>query len=83
MQNSCLRMIAAHIIVSTMTTRAFGMADLFIRTLAHADPVIMQNGDRYHGKVVSVSTNALVLQSDVLGTVNLSLQQSFPDCNWK
>ena len=66
-------MIAAHIIVSTMTTRAFaGWLICSFALLAHADQVIMQNGDRYHGKVVSVSTNALVLQSDVLGTVNLS-----------
>ena len=31
----------------------------------------MQNGDRYVGKVLSLDTNALVLQSDVLGTVHL------------
>ncbi len=31
----------------------------------------MQNGDRYVGKVVSLNTNTLVLQSDVLGTVHL------------
>jgi hypothetical protein len=40
--------------------------------LAHADQVVMQNGDRYNGKVVSLTTNTLVLQSDVLGTINLS-----------
>src|SRR5882672_3889111 len=38
---------------------------------AWADSVVMQNGDHYNGKVLSVSTNILVLQSDVLGTVNL------------
>jgi hypothetical protein len=36
-----------------------------------ADQVEMQSGDRYFGKVLSVSTNTVVLQSDVLGTVNL------------
>ncbi|HEX4343698.1 MAG TPA: hypothetical protein VH255_09920 [Verrucomicrobiae bacterium] len=36
-----------------------------------ADQVMLQNGDRYNGKVVSVSTNAIVLQSDVIGTVTL------------
>jgi hypothetical protein len=39
---------------------------------ARADQVVMQNGDRYNGKVLSVTTNSLVLQSDVLGTVTLS-----------
>jgi len=31
----------------------------------------MQNGDRYSGKVVSLSANTLVLQSDVAGTLRL------------
>lgn len=37
-----------------------------------ADQVVMQNGDRYHGKVLSVSPTNVVLQSEVLGVVNLS-----------
>src|SRR5205814_1217316 len=37
-----------------------------------ADQVQMQNGDHYVGRVLSVNTNALVLQSDVLGTITLS-----------
>src|SRR2546423_10793476 len=36
-----------------------------------ADQIEMQNGDHYLGKVISFSTNAVVLQSDVLGTVTL------------
>jgi hypothetical protein len=32
------------------------------------DQVQMQNGDRYAGKVVSMTANALVLQSDMLGS---------------
>jgi hypothetical protein len=36
-----------------------------------ADQVVMQNNDHYNGKVLSVTTNALVLQSDILGTVTL------------
>lgn len=36
-----------------------------------ADQVVMQNSDHYNGKVLSVTTNALVLQSDILGTVTL------------
>ena len=31
----------------------------------------MQNGDRYAGKVLALSSNYVVLQSDVLGTVKL------------
>lgn len=36
-----------------------------------ADQIDMQNGDHYLGKVISLSTNAIILQSDVLGTVTL------------
>lgn len=39
--------------------------------LLRADQVEMQNGDRYFGKVLSLDTNTVVLQSDVLGTVRL------------
>ena len=36
-----------------------------------ADQVEMQNGDHYSGQVVSLNTNVIVLQSDVLGTLRL------------
>ncbi len=36
-----------------------------------ADQVIMQNGDKYNGKVLSLTTNALVLQNENLGSVTL------------
>ena len=36
-----------------------------------ADQVEMQNGDRYAGHVLSLNTNTIVLQSDVLGTLRL------------
>lgn len=36
-----------------------------------ADQVQMQNGDRYFGKITALNTNALILQSDVLGIVQL------------
>jgi len=36
-----------------------------------ADQVEMQNGDRYLGKVLSLTTNQLVIQSDVLGKLTL------------
>jgi hypothetical protein len=36
-----------------------------------ADQIEMENGDRYAGKVLSVTTNAVVLESDVLGKLTL------------
>lgn len=36
-----------------------------------ADEVLMQNGDRYFGKVVSVSADTVVLSSDMLGRINV------------
>ena len=39
--------------------------------LSRADVVDLQNGDRYNGKVVSVTTNSLILQSEVLGTITV------------
>jgi len=36
-----------------------------------ADLVVMQNGDSYKGKVLSLNANNLVLQSDVLGTISV------------
>jgi hypothetical protein len=36
-----------------------------------ADQVEMQNGDRYLGKVLSLTTDKLVIQSDVLGKLTL------------
>lgn len=40
-----------------------------------ADQVVMQNGDRYNGKVLSFSATNVVLQSEVLGVVNLARAQ--------
>jgi hypothetical protein len=36
-----------------------------------ADQITLQNGDTYHGKVLSVSSTNVALQSEVLGTVTL------------
>jgi hypothetical protein len=36
-----------------------------------ADQIEMQNGDRYVGHVLSLNTNTIILQSDVLGTLRL------------
>lgn len=38
---------------------------------ARADEVVMQNGDHYYGKVMSLTTNSLLLQSEMLGNINL------------
>ena len=37
----------------------------------HADEVDMQNGDRYSGKVLSVSADTVVLESEVLGKISV------------
>jgi hypothetical protein len=47
---------------------------VFLLTAAfwlRADEVEMQNGDRYFGKVLSVSADNVVLQSEVLGKINV------------
>ena len=47
----------------------------FVRGRAWADQVEMHNGDRYLGKVLSLNTNTLVLENEVLGTVRLSREK--------
>jgi len=37
----------------------------------HADVLEMQNGDRYSGKVLSVSADVVVLKSEILGKINV------------
>jgi len=44
---------------------------LFASAQLHADQVEMQNGDRYFGKVLSLTNDTLLLRSEVLGTVRL------------
>jgi hypothetical protein len=44
---------------------------LFAACGLRADQLEMVNGDRYLGKVLSLNTNTVFWQSDVLGTVNL------------
>lgn len=36
-----------------------------------ADQIEMQNGDRYNGKLLAMTNGTLVLQSEILGTINL------------
>jgi hypothetical protein len=47
---------------------AFGLSMILC---AHADQVNMQNGERYIGKVVALSNETVVVQSEVLGTLKV------------
>jgi hypothetical protein len=49
-----------------------GMIFLTAGFWLRADELQMQNGDRYFGKVLSVSSDAAVLESDVLGKITVS-----------
>ncbi|MEY2466783.1 MAG: hypothetical protein QOD03_1304 [Verrucomicrobiota bacterium] len=40
-------------------------------TALHADQVVMQNGDHYTGKVLSMSADTVMLESEVLGKINV------------
>jgi hypothetical protein len=44
---------------------------IFAASPLRADQLEMQNGDRYVGKVLSVSADTVVLQNDVLGKINV------------
>ncbi|SRR6266581_114074 len=44
-------------------------AGALLAPLVCADQIEMQNGDRYHGKVLSLTNNVMVLQSEILGTI--------------
>lgn len=52
---------------------ALCMAGIFVfpASRLRADQLQMQNGDRYAGKIVSVTSNVVVLQSEVLGRIAL------------
>jgi hypothetical protein len=51
---------------------SFGIVFMFAAVfLLRADEVEMQNGDRYFGKVLSVSADNVVLESEVLGKINV------------
>jgi hypothetical protein len=49
-----------------------GIVFIFVAApLLRADQVEMQNGDRYFGKVLSVSADTVVLESEVLGKIHV------------
>jgi len=55
-------------LVFVLATMIFALsAGLLLR----ADQVAMQNGDRYIGRVLSVSTNAVLLESENLGKISV------------
>ena len=56
-----------------------GMIFMFVAApRLRADLVEMQNGDRYSGKVLSVSADTVVLESEVLGKINLPRKKVAP-----
>src|ERR1051325_5916669 len=57
--------------MSAKTPVLLCLAAIFFNVTIRADELNMQNGDRYFGRIVSMSENTVVLQSDVLGKVNV------------
>ena len=55
-----------------IATLCAALALLFAPCRLWGDQVEMQNGDRYVGKVLSLTTNMLVLQSESLGKMQLA-----------
>jgi len=52
-----------------------GMVCLCVASGLRADQLELQNGDRFSGKVLSVSADAVVLDSDVLGKITVPRQK--------
>ncbi len=51
---------------------SYGIIFMFVAAFwLRADVVEMQNGDRYFGKVLSMSADTVVLESEVLGKINV------------
>jgi hypothetical protein len=56
----------------TLTRNCFVSCVLLLMTLSlRADQLQMQNGDHYAGKILSMTSNSIVFESDVLGKVTL------------
>jgi hypothetical protein len=55
----------------TACAAIFSALLLFVAVGSRADQLEMQNGDRYAGKVISMTADTIVLQSDVLGKLTL------------
>src|SRR5258708_31674794 len=57
--------------MGNMFVKCVSVALLLLASRAPADQVEMQNGDRYLGRVISLTNDTLVVQSDYLGTLRL------------
>jgi hypothetical protein len=49
----------------------FGVFTLIVTLCAHADQVNMQNGECYIGKIVTLSNETVIVQSEVLGVLKV------------
>jgi hypothetical protein len=56
-----------------MTNKYWALAALFLISIpvARGDQIVLQNGDRVSGSVVSMTPDTVILQSDLLGQVKL------------
>jgi hypothetical protein len=54
-----------------MKTRGLALCSLLLCFTAAADQIEMRNGDHYIGRVVALTNQILILQSDVLGILKL------------
>ena len=52
--------------------RAFVLASIGIAASARADEVVLKNGDRLSGKVVTLADGSLTLETQFSGTVKIS-----------
>jgi len=66
-----LRRLALGFTVQLMKTRGLALCSVLFCLSAFADQIEMRNGDHYVGKVLALTNQTLVLQSDVLGVLRL------------
>jgi hypothetical protein len=59
--------------IGRMMTKCWALAALFLVSIpvARADQIVLQNGDRVSGSVVSMTPDTIILQSDLLGQLKL------------
>ena len=66
-----LRGLAVGFTVQLMKTQGLALCSLLLSLTVFADQIEMRNGDHYVGKVLALTNQTLVLQSDVLGVLKL------------
>jgi hypothetical protein len=59
------------LITSFAASVSIGVVAGLVSSSARADQIVLQNGDMLNGKVLSMTTNALVLQDESLGTLTV------------